>query len=131
MDDEPDQRRPPLVGIVGPCCAGKTTLFQALNALGYAARVVAQEHSFVPYMWQVITRPRWLIYLDVSYPVAQQRRWMDWTPADLDEQHRRLRHAREHCHLYLPTDALTPAQVLEATLEFLKGHSASPTVPVV
>jgi hypothetical protein len=131
MDNEPDQRRPPLVGIVGPCCAGKSTLLSALQALGYSARVIAQEHSYVPHMWQVLTRPTWLVYLDVTYLVAQQRRWMDWTPADLEEQHHRLRHAREHCHLYLPTDPLTPDQVLDQNLDFLRFHGCSPDLAVV
>jgi len=125
MDDEPDQRHAPLVGVVGPCCAGKTTLVNALNTRGVTAHVIAQEHSFAPRMWHLITRPRWLIYLDVSYTVAQQRRWMNWTPADLDEQHRRLRHAREHCDLYLPTDGLTPAQVLDQVLQYLAAHQSS------
>ena len=111
----------PLIGVVGPCCAGKTTLVTALLAHSVRARVIAQEHSFALRMWQIITRPDQLIYLDVSYPVAQERRRMDWTPADLEEQHRRLQHARAHCHLYLPTDGLTPDQVLDQTLAFLQA----------
>jgi hypothetical protein len=82
-------------------------------------------------MWQVITQPRWLVYLDVTYPVAQQRRHMDWTAADLEEQHYRLRHAREHCHVYLPTDNLTPAQVLELIVGLLTFPPTSPSSPVV
>ena len=131
MDEEPAQRHPPLAGVVGPCCAGKTTLVNSLTPLGIGARVIAQEHSFAPRMWQIITRPVWLIYLDVSYSVAQERRWMVWTPADLEAQHHRLRHAREHCHLYLATDGLTPAEVLDQTLEFLASHVTPPASPVV
>ncbi len=121
--DEPEQRKRGLVGVVGPCCAGKSTLVKALAGRGYLVTVIAQEHSFVPRMWQVFAHADRLIYLDVSYPVAQQRRWMSWTPADLDEQHRRLQHARDHCHLYLHTDALTAAEVLAAVEVFL----AAPT----
>ncbi len=131
MGDEPDQRRRPLVGVVGPCCAGKTTLVKALTALGIPARVIAQEHSYVPHMWQTISGPDWLIYLDVSYGVAQERRRMNWTPADLEEQHRRLRHARTYCDLYLPTDDLTPAQVLEQTLALVTSQPRPPAPPVV
>ena len=123
-----DQRRPPLIGVVGPCCAGKTTLVNALLNRGISARVIAQEHSFAPRMWQIITRPTWLVYLDVSFDVAQQRRWMNWTPADLDEQHRRLGHARAHCHVYISTDGLAPAQVLEQTLAGLALPSSPPVV---
>jgi thymidylate kinase len=117
--------------VVGPCCAGKTTLVTALAAQGIAARVIAQEHSFVPHMWQVITHPDWLIYLDVSYPVAQQRRWMNWTPADLEEQRHRLRHARQHCNLYISTDDLAPLAVLAQAVTFIKSQPGPPAAPVV
>jgi ABC-type cobalamin/Fe3+-siderophores transport system ATPase subunit len=131
MDDDPGQRRRPLVGVVGPCCAGKTTLVNGLNVVGIPARVIAQEHSYVPHMWQAITGPDLLIYLDVSYPVAQQRRWMNWMPADLEEQHYRLRHARAHCNLYMPTDDLTRAQVLDRALAFVASQPGLPAAPVV
>ena len=108
-----------IVAIVGPCCAGKSTLARALRERGYAARDIAQEHSFAPRMWQIIGRADVLVFLDVSYPAAQARRWMDWQPQDLGEEHRRLRHAREHCDLYLPTDALSEEQVRERVLAFL------------
>jgi hypothetical protein len=116
--DEPGERRP-LVGIVGPCSAGKTTLAQALTQRGYRARAIGQEHSYVPHMWQAITHPDTLIFLDVSFDVAQARRWLSWTPADLAEQHRRLRHAREHCDYYLHTDPLTAEQVCATAEAFL------------
>ncbi len=131
MGDEPDQRPRPLVGVVGPCCAGKTTLVRALTELGIPARVIAQEHSYVPHMWRTITDPGLLIYLDVSFDVAQQRRRMTWTPADLEEQHHRLRHARAHCDLYLPTDDLTPAQVFEQALALIGSRRDPPGTPVV
>jgi deoxyadenosine/deoxycytidine kinase len=115
---------PPLIGVVGPCCAGKSTLIRALEALGYTARHIAQEHSYAPRMWQVIGRPDVLVFLDVSFPVAQRRRWMNWRPEDMEEQRRRLRHAREHCDLYLHTDAHTPQEVLEQVLEFLQTTRA-------
>ena len=113
-----------VVDVVGPCCAGKSTLIRVLTALGYPAKHIAQEHSFAPRMWQVIGQPDVLVFLDVSYPVAQQRRWMNWQPKDLDEQQRRLRDAREHCDLYLPTDALTAEQVRQEVLEFLQTFHA-------
>jgi cytidylate kinase len=118
MADEPAL---PVVGVVGPCCAGKSTLIRALRRLGYPARHIAQEHSFAPRMWQIIGQPDVLIYLDVSYPIAQKRRWMNWQPADLEEQRRRLRHAREHCSLFVDTDPLTADEVYERVREFLRA----------
>ena len=117
--------------MVGPCFAGKTTLAKGLITLGYLVRVIAQEHSFAPRMWQIITHPDQLVFLDVSYPSAQQRRWMTWTLADWEEQQHRLRHAREHCDLYLQTDELTPVQVLAKTVAFLRLQAVFPQPPVV
>src|SRR5512143_1226118 len=105
-----------LIGIVGPCAAGKTTLANALNAVGYTARDCAQEHSHVQTMWQRITRPDLLIYLDASLPTIHRRLDVDWEQAYLDEMHRRLTHARAHAHLYIDTDSLTRDQVLSRVL---------------
>jgi hypothetical protein len=110
----------PIVGIVGPCCAGKSTLARLLQAQGFNAKPIAQEHSFAPRMWQQIGHADLLIYLDVSHPVAMGRRWMKWQPADLEEQHRRLAHAREHCHFYLDTDPLSVEAVQQRLTAFLK-----------
>jgi deoxyadenosine/deoxycytidine kinase len=104
---------------VGPCAAGKSTLVQALRARGYNAREVVQEHSFVPTMWQRITQPDLLIYLDVSAEVALQRRPIDAGPEWWDEMARRLHHAREHADLAIDTDDLTPLQVLDQALDFV------------
>ena len=112
------------IGIVGPCSAGKTTLARGLRALGYDARAIVQEHSFAPSMWQRITAPDLLIFLDVTFEVAQRRRWLNWTPADLAEQRRRLTHAREHCDLCLDTDPLTSPQVLAQALHFIQSGDA-------
>jgi ABC-type glutathione transport system ATPase component len=95
-----------LIGIVGPCGAGKSTLTDALDSLGYSTRHIAQEHSYVKDMWKRITNPDLLIFLQVSYTLSQQRRPMNWTEADYEEQQRRLSHAREHADLYLDTDNL-------------------------
>jgi cytidylate kinase len=110
-----------IVGVVGPCCSGKSTLVEALLQRGFAVRHIAQEHSFTPSMWKVIGKADVLIYLDVSFEVAQLRRWMDWKPADLEEQGRRLRDAREHCDLYLQTDRLSAAEVLGRVLRLLEA----------
>jgi ABC-type glutathione transport system ATPase component len=108
-----------LVGIVGPCGAGKTTLAEGLKRAGHPARAIAQEHSFVPDMWQRLTRPSRLVFLQASCSVGAQRRQMSWTEAEWQEQQRRLEHARRHADLYLDTDAISIEQVLQAVLDFL------------
>ncbi len=110
-----------LIGVVGPCAAGKSTLVQALRARGYNAHEVAQDHSCVPTMWQRITRPDLLIYLDVSWKVACRRRPTDAGANWWDELAHRLRHARRHADLYIDTDELTVAEVLETALAFLSA----------
>jgi hypothetical protein len=109
-----------LVGVVGPCAAGKSTLIAGLAALGVPARHIAQEHSYVPDMWLRLTHPGFLIYLDVSYEISRMRRKLDWTEQDYLEQCRRLAHARRFANLYLNTDPMTPAEVLSAVLDRLR-----------
>lgn len=113
-------RQAPLIGIVGPCGAGKTTLAQALQAQGYRAKAIAQEHSFAPHMWQRLTHPDLLIFLDVSHAVGAARRQFNWKISDWEEQQHRLRHARQHADLIIQTDNLNIAEVLEKVLSFLQ-----------
>lgn len=108
-----------LIGVVGPCGAGKSTLAANLRELGYRVRQIAQEHSYAPQMWQIITNPNILIYLDASYPVSIQRRNLDWTLLEYQKQQVRLLHAKEHADLYLVTDALTTEQVRDFVILFL------------
>jgi deoxyadenosine/deoxycytidine kinase len=114
-----------VIGVVGPCAAGKSTLAARLAPHGYPLRHIAQEHSFVPDMWQRITRPDVLIYLDVSYEEAQRRRPQACSAADYAEQVHRLRHAREHADLVLDTDYLTPDEVEVQVLAFLSENNTS------
>jgi hypothetical protein len=72
-------------------------------------------------MWQRIAKPDLLIFLDASFPVSTQRRRLNWQEGDYQEQCRRLAHARQHANLVIDTDPLTPAQVLQQVLDFLKG----------
>lgn len=109
-----------LIGVIGPCSAGKSTLIQALGDHGYTVRHIAQEHSYVPDMWRKIVNPDVLIYLDVSYNVSMLRRPLDLDEKEFFEQVSRLSHAREHADLYLHTDNLTTQEVLTQVLEFLK-----------
>ena len=121
MDEPPSKR--PLVGVVGPCGSGKSTLIEGLEKQGYACRHIAQEHSYVQSMWQVISKPEVLIYLGASFAVSTARRKLNWQEKDHAEQLRRLNHARQHAHLIVNTDDLTPAQVLQTALDFLEEFS--------
>lgn len=105
-------RRTGGIAIVGPCASGKTTLASRLQALGHPARQIAQEHSYVPDMWQRLSRPDVLIFLDASYETCTARKRLNWTRAEYAEQHRRLAHAREHCRVYVNSDRLTADEVL-------------------
>jgi deoxyadenosine/deoxycytidine kinase len=114
-------RSTPLVGVVGPCGSGKSTLIAGLEQHGYTCRHIAQEHSYVQAMWQKIANPDVLIFLDASFPVSTARRKLTWQKNDHDEQYRRLAHARGHAHVVIDTDPLTPEQVLQKALSFLEG----------
>jgi deoxyadenosine/deoxycytidine kinase len=114
--------KPLRIGIVGPCASGKTTLTAGLKQHGYDARPIAQEHSYVPHMWQCITNPDILIYLTVSYPLTLERRNLDWTETEYLEQLHRLRYAREHANLNIDTNNLTPLGVLDQALAFLEKY---------
>lgn len=111
------------IGVVGVCAAGKSTLIKQLTDAGYEVRHIAQEHSFVPSMWQKITNPDVLIYLNASYETTRQRRKFDWRLSDWEEQVRRLSHAYEHADLIIDTDPLTPEDIFNRTVSFLKNLS--------
>jgi deoxyadenosine/deoxycytidine kinase len=116
----------PLIGIVGPCGAGKSTLAANLSKLGYHARHIAQEHSYAPTMWQRITHPDVLIYLDVSYENTINRRTLDWTVSEYQEQLFRLRHARQHADYHLDTNILDQIGVFQLVLSWLQSQFPLP-----
>jgi cytidylate kinase len=115
---EPPSKRL-LIGVVGPCGSGKSTLIAGLEGHGYRCRHIAQEHSYVQAMWQIISQPDILIYLNSSFQTSTARRRLDWQEKDYNEQLRRLAHAREHADLAIDTDDRTPANVLQIALDFL------------
>jgi len=116
---DPDQR--PLIGVVGPCGSGKSTLIAGLEKRGYRCRHIAQEHSYVKHMWQRITNPDVLIFLECAYKNSTSRRNLNWLPADHEEQLRRLSHAHEHADIIIDTNHLNPDEVLAQALIQLKG----------
>jgi deoxyadenosine/deoxycytidine kinase len=112
-----------LIGLVGPCGAGKSSLAASLKGEGFIIRHIAQEHSYVPDMWKRLTNPDFLIYLNVSYENTIQRRKLDWTYAEYAEQLHRLRHARQHADLVVDTNPLTVQEVRYLILEFIRSNS--------
>jgi hypothetical protein len=106
--------------VVGVCSSGKSTLVSALCDRGYHASAVSQEHSYVPHLWQR-SNPDVLVYLDASIHTIRGRGRTRWRQSLLDEEHRRLQHAREHCHIYIPTDGLSPQDVVSRVVTFLRS----------
>jgi thymidylate kinase len=111
-----------VIGVVGPCASGKTTLVAELRSRGFQAKHIAQEHSYVHDMWQRISKPDYLVYLDVSYEVSTERSGSNWTRAIFDQQKQRLEHARNQADLYIQTDKLKPGQVLNIVLSELEVY---------
>ena len=108
-----------LIGIVGPCGAGKSTLIADLKKSGYNARQIAQEHSYVPDMWKRLSNPEILIFLVVSYSNTVIRRKLDWTENEYLEQLKRLDHAYQHANIIIDTNNLTSKQVFEKVIKLL------------
>ncbi len=114
-----------LIGVVGPCGAGKSSLVAGLKHRGYMIRHIAQEHSYVPDMWKRLTNPDILIYLDVSYENTILRRKLDWTFEEYSEQLHRLRHARQYADLYIDTNALGLEDVVQSVDQFIQTITTS------
>lgn len=115
--------------MVGPCAAGKSTLVEGLRRHGLQARQIAQEHSYVADMWQRLSRPETLVFLDASYQTCTRRKQLRWLVREYDEQQRRLAHARDHCDILLATDELTPGEVLQRVLSELEAAGRIPGAP--
>jgi hypothetical protein len=78
----------------------------------------------VPDMWQRLTRPDVLVYLDVSLEVARQRGHLAETDVGWwAAQGGRLAHAREHAHVVLHTDALSADEVAAHVLAALVARA--------
>ena len=108
--------------IVGPCASGTSTLADRLRAASFDAHPSAQEHSYVPDMWRM-TNPDLLIYLDATMETIRRRRDVSWDDQHLARERARLRHARQHCDLYIPTDNLTVDEVFERARQFIESRA--------
>ncbi|MGI6357192.1 MAG: hypothetical protein ACOX2K_00600 [Bacillota bacterium] len=104
-----------LVGVVGNCAAGKTTLVKGLTATGYKAVNIPQEHSVTPRFWRKLNVD-YLVMLSCNLATAKRRRRIPWGQERLEAQAAKLADARANCQLYLPTDHLTIEQVLQAVI---------------
>jgi deoxyadenosine/deoxycytidine kinase len=109
-----------IIGVVGPCASGKSTLVAALRSKNYHARHIAQEHSYVRDMWKQMSDPDFLIYLDVSFEISVRRTGTSWNRRIFEKQEARLEHAKNHADLYIQTDELNPQQVLNIVLDYLQ-----------
>lgn len=75
----------------------------------------------MPAMWQRLTHPDILIYLDVSMAEAARREGLDNpSPWWIEEREVRLAHARQHCDFYLDTTNLSPQEVINHILDYLE-----------
>jgi thymidylate kinase len=74
-------------------------------------------------MWQRITQPDLLIYLDVSQEVAGQRRSCESDVGWWHKLEERLQHARQHADLFIQTDNLCSQEVLSRALAFLENQT--------
>jgi deoxyadenosine/deoxycytidine kinase len=111
----------PVIGIVGVCASGKTTLNSGLIARGYNSKHIAQEHSYVPDMWRRMTNPDILIYLDVSYENTIKRKLLNWTREEYLEQVHRIHNAAANAQIHIDTNSLDAVQLVEkAILEISK-----------
>jgi deoxyadenosine/deoxycytidine kinase len=109
----------PIIGVVGPCASGKSTLVAELRARNIQARHIAQEHSYVQDMWKQIGNPDFLIYLDVSFEISKERTGSSWTQNIFNKQVKRLEHAKEHADICITTDSYSPEEVLQQVLSQL------------
>ncbi|GAP64372.1 hypothetical protein ARMA_2795 [Ardenticatena maritima] len=118
--------RRPRIAVVGPCASGKSTLVRRLRAEGWDARMPAQEHSYVPDMWQRLSKPDVLIYLDADNETLRRRRpGHTLNDTYLAQERERLQHAYAHADLILDTTHLTPEEVYQRVMDFIRENTLS------
>lgn len=107
------------IGVVGTCGTGKSELVNRLNFNNFDAHHIAQEHSYVPNMWKMVTNPDILIYLRVSYPETLRRKNFNFSSEEYKEQLDRLKHAETHAYIVIDTDTKSPDEVYKLVLSEL------------
>ena len=112
--------------VVGPCGSGKTTLVSALRERGYAARVVAQEHSVVTELWRHGGKPAALVLLEAEPLTITQRRGADFPEWLYREQQERLASARAEADLRIRTDEATAQEVASQVFTYLRELGLEP-----
>lgn len=73
-------------------------------------------------MWQRLTNPDVLIYLFVSYDKTLQRRNLNWSKREYQIQIDRLKHAKEHAHILIDTDLLSPEEVSNMAIQSINKY---------
>ena len=133
LDDEDDHQAPQRkdavpgrIAVVGPCASGKSLLVRSLRELGFDARHVAQEHSYVKDMWARLSRPEVLVFLDAELPTIRLRGRATFPERLLREERVRLSDARTRCDVYVATDVLNPVEVRAVVLAELANLGLRP-----
>jgi hypothetical protein len=118
-EPDPGDRKRPAIVVVGVCGSGKSLLSEKLQAAGYAARPVAQEHSLVPDLFRK-KAPDIVIFLEARDDTVARRKSSGWKPGQLRAQRQRLKLAREKADIVLETDEANPDSLLAAVLRELE-----------
>jgi len=113
------------ISVVGVCGSGKSTLVDALLRLGYDARQINQEHSYVRDLWRRRGSPDVLVYLAASDDTVSNRLGRSLYPHVLERQRQRLACARRNCDIYVDTDGKSPDEVLTVVLAELESRRTS------
>ena len=116
----PNRPRIRSVVVVGVCESGKSELVRRLRAAGFAARVVAQEHSIIRELWRHQGVPDALIYLAASPATVAKRGRGIVGPAMLAIQEARLADARAAATVAVETDLLTAEEVADVVINRLQ-----------
>ncbi len=117
--DDPTPAEGPLVVVVGPCAAGKSTLAAGLRRLGFRAMVSGQEHSDIPTLWRR-AEPDIVVALGVDLETIRRRRaddaWPEWLYA---LQRERLAQAEQAAAIQIDTTGTDADGVLARVAAFL------------